>query len=56
MELERKQMLGVVGIVAALFGLLVFPFLVQNYLGIDAVTVTFAVIVFYAAISLYVNR
>lgn len=56
MGLDRKQYLAITGIAAALFGLLVLPFLFQEVYGISAVKVTFAVIAFYAAVSWYINN
>lgn len=47
-EFGQKQLLGILGVIAALFGLLVMPFLVQRFYGISAFKVAFVVIVVYA--------
>lgn len=56
MDFGRKQLLGIIGITAALAGLLVVPFLVQDRFGIDAFKITFAMIVLYAGINWYWKR
>lgn len=53
--MERKKILGVAGVIAALFGLLVLPLLVQQFYGVEAFKTAFIVIVSYAALNWYMK-
>lgn len=55
-DLSRKQLKGIIGITAILFGLLVFPILIEKMLGYDAISVAFVVIVFYAGLNYYMKN
>ena len=49
--LSRKQKLGIIKIAIVLFGILVFPILVNRFLGIETMKVLFVIVVIYAIIA-----
>ena len=55
-NLTRKQIKGIIGITTILFGILVFPILIERMFGYDAVSVAFVVIVFYAGLNYYMKN
>ncbi|MBC5793037.1 MAG: hypothetical protein H8Z69_03275 [Nanohaloarchaea archaeon] len=54
-ELDRKQWLGILGVAAAVTGLLVVPPLLQKLYDISAITTTFVIIIIYFAASKYMQ-
>lgn len=56
MDLDRKQILTLVGIAAVIFGIVGVPPLLQHLYGINAVHTAFVIIVIYAALSFYMKR
>jgi putative flippase GtrA len=55
-NLSRKQIKGVIQITAVLFGILVLPLLVERFLGYDAVSAAFVVIMIYAVINYWMKN
>lgn len=56
MDIERKQLLGILFIALVLFGLLVLPLLLKMIYGFNPVNVAFAVIIFYIAVNFILKR
>lgn len=56
MELERKQLFGIISIFAVLFGLLGVPLLVQTFTDINAIDVLFPVVVIYILLHFALKR
>jgi len=54
--LSRKQKLGIIKIAIVLFGILVFPILVNRFLGIETMKVLFVIVVIYAIIAWRMKR
>ena len=54
--LSRKQKLGIIKIAIVLFGILVFPILVNRFLGIETMKVLFVIVVIYAVIAWRMKR
>lgn len=55
-DFNREQFLTILGIVGLLAGLLVLPFILQRYYGIDAVKTSFGVIILYALINWLIRK
>ncbi len=54
-DLDRQQWTGILGVAAALTGILVVPPLLQKLYDISAITTTFVIIIIYFVASKYVQ-